>query len=204
MNFLKTTIAVAFTALTFTAQAQDKAMLDAFSQSYTQEAAGKYDAAAASLLKVYDATSYETNMRLGWLYHLSAKSKEALPYYKKAISLMPNATEPLWAIIMPLAGLENWVEVEQHYLAILKFDANNSVANYLLGLVYYYRKDYVKAKKYFDISINLYPFDYNNMLMSGWNNYFLGNKNEARILFSKTLLFNPKDASAQEGMRLTK
>lgn len=204
MEFLKTTAVVAFTALTFTVQAQDKAKLDAFSQSYIQEAAGKYDAAASSLLKIYDATSYETNMRLGWLYYADAKSKDALAYYKKAMTLMPAATEPMWAIIAPLSILENWVEVEQNYLAILKLDAKNSVANYRLGLVYYYRKDYVKAKKYFDVSLNLYPFDYNNMLMSAWTNYFLGNKNAARILFSKTLLYSPNDASAQEGMGLTK
>ncbi len=204
MEFLKTTVAIAFTTLTFTAQAQDKATLDAFSQSYLQEAAGKYDVAAASLLKVYNATSYETNMRLGWLYYAGAKSKDALAYYKKAMALMPAATEPMWAIITPLSTLENWVEVEQNYLAILKLDAKNSVANYRLGLLYYYRKDYVKAKKYFDVSLNLYPFNYNNMLMSAWTNYFLGNKNAARILFSKTLLYSPNDTSAQEGMGLTK
>jgi tetratricopeptide (TPR) repeat protein len=80
----------------------------------------------------------------------------------------------------------------------------NATASYNLGLIYYYRKDYVNAKKYFDVSLNLSPFGYNNMLMSAWTNYFLGNKNEATVLFNKVLLYSPNDKSALEGLSLIK
>ena len=117
---------------------------------------------------------------------------------------MPAATEPKWAIINAYTIQENWVEIEKTYLAILKLDAKNATANYNLGLIYYYRKDYVSAKKYFDVALNLYPFGYNNMLMSAWTNYFLGNKNDASVLFNKTLLYSPNDSSALEGLALIK
>lgn len=190
--------------LPFLIKSQDKSIWESFSKSYEYEYTAKYDAAIAELNKVYSATSYEINMRLGWLNLSAGKTKDAVSYYQKAINIMPAATEPLWAIITPLVTLENWTEVEKKYLAILKLDPKNSTANYKLGYIYYYRKDYINAKKHFDVSLNLYPFDYNNLLMSAWTNYFLGSKNEAKILFNKVMLYSPNDKSAAEGLSLIK
>lgn len=184
--------------------AQNKEVINAFNQSHDYEAIQKYAAAISALTGVYNASSYEMNLRLGWLNYLAAKYKESVSYYQKAIALMPAATEPKWAIINPLSVLESWTEVEKTYLSILKLDPKNANANYNLGLIYYYRKDYFSAKKYLDVSLNLSPFGYNNMLMSAWTNYFLGNKNEASVLFNKTLLYSPNDKSALEGLSLIK
>lgn len=204
MKLLKKSIAAIILITAINVQAQDKTLMNAFSQSYDYEAIKKYDAAISSLNTVYNASSYEINLRLGWLNYLAGKYKESVAFYQKAIVLMPAASEPLWALINPFTKLENWNEVEKTYLSILKLDPKNSSANYNLGLIYYYRKDYLNAKKQFDISLNLYPFDYNNMLMSAWTNYFLGNKNEAKTLFNKTLLYSPNDKSALEGLSLIK
>ena len=204
MKLFKKSLAVIIILTALNVKAQDKTLMNAFSQSYDYEAIKKYDAAISSLNTVYNATSYEINLRLGWLNYAAGKNKESVSFYQKAISLMPAASEPLWAIINPLTKLENWNEVEKTYLSILKLDSKNSTANYNLGLIYYYRKDYLNEKKYFDISLNLYPFDYNNMLMSAWTNYFLGNKNEAKTLFNKVLLYSPNDKSALEGLGLIK
>ncbi len=193
-------IASIITVISFNASAQSKELQAAFSKSYDNEYAKKYDAAIAAINSVYSANSYEINLRLGWLNYSAGKYKESLPFYQKALDLMPAATEPKWAIINTYTKLENWNEIEKVYSAILKLDPKNSNANYYLGLIYYYRKDYLSAKKHFDISLNLYPFDYNNMLMSAWTNYFLGNKNEAVILFNKTLMYSPNDKSALEGL----
>ena len=204
MELLKKSFIIAIFAISLNANAQTKEVMDAFSQSYDFEAIKKYDAAIASLNKVYAEASYEMNMRMGWLNYSAGKNKEAIAYYQKAINIMPAASEPLWAVINPLSALEIWNEVEKNYLAILKLDPKNSNANYSLGLIYYYRKDYVNAKKYLDVSLNLYPFNYNNMLMSAWTNYFLGSKNEAKLLFNKVLLYSPNDSSALEGLGLIK
>ncbi len=204
MKLLKKSIAAIIIVTSLNAHGQDKALMTAFSQSYDYEAIQKYDAGLAALNAVYNASSYEINVRMGWLNYLAGKYKESVTYYQKAIALMPAATEPLWAIVNPLTKLDNWKEIEKTYLAILKLDPKNASANYSLASIYYYRKDYLNAKKYFDISLNLYPFGYNNMLMSAWTNYFLGNKNEAKTLFNKTLLYSPNDKSALEGLSLIK
>ena len=204
MNLFKKTLAVIITVTSLTLNSQNKTIANAFSQSYDYEAIAKYDAAISSINAVYSATSYEINLRLGWLNYLAGKHKESISFYQKAITLMPAATEPKWAIINPFTKLESWNDIEKTYLAILKLDPKNSTANYNLGLIYYYRKDYFSAKKYFDVSLNLSPFGYNNMLMSAWTNYFLGNKSQASVLFNKTLLYSPNDSSALEGLSLIK
>lgn len=186
-----------------TAQTTNAAQ-QAFSNSYKYETAGKYDSAITVINAVYKAESYPCNLRLGWLHYLAGKHSESVTYYRKAIALMPAATEPLWGIAAPLASLENWSEVEKNYKAILQLDPKNATANYRMGLIFYYRKDYTSAKKYFDVSLNLYPFDYDSNLMSGWTNYFLGNTGEARVLFNHVLLLKPGDSSALEGLSLIK
>lgn len=205
MKLLKITITALLTYVAFNVNAQaNKALSNAFKQSYDYEAVKNYEAATNTINSMYSETSYEINIRLGWLNYLSGKFKESVMYYQKAIELMPAATEPKWGIIYPFTKLENWIEVEKNYISILKIDPKNTTANYNLGLIYYYRKDYISAKKYFDISLNLFPFNYNNLLMSAWANYFLGNKNEASVLFNKTLLCSPNDKSALEGLSLIK
>lgn len=184
---------------------QDQAILhQAFSKSYTQESAHNYKGAIAELSAHYTESSYELNLRLAWLSYLAGLFNESVTYYQKAAKLMPAATEPLWGIINPYTKTENYNAIEQIYLSILKLDPKNAKANYSLGVLYYYRKDFINAKKYLDVSLNLYPFDYDSMLMSAWTNYFLGKLNEAKILFNKVLLSNPNDKSALEGLGLIK
>jgi len=205
MEFLRQNLTILFVALAFIANSQNQTTLQkAFSNSYEFEAQKKYSEAIKTLQDIYVEKSYEINLRLGWLYYLNAEHNNSIIFYNKAIKLMPVATEPLWLIVSPLASLEQWNEVEKTYIRILKLDPKNAMANYRLGLIYYYRKDFVRAKKFFDISLNLFPFEYDYMLMSAWTNYFLGNKNDARVLFNKVLLYSPNNTSALEGLSLLK
>jgi hypothetical protein len=38
--------------------------------------------------------------------------------------------------------------------------------------------------------------------MLAWTSYFTGNYNQAKVLFNKVKLYNPGDASANEGLQL--
>lgn len=182
------------------ATAQTAGLADAFSKSYNAEAGGKYADAIAALQPFAANDLYEVHLRLGWLYYLSNKYDESILSYQKAAAKMPAAIEPLLGAVYPLSVKNKWEEVENVYLSILKIDAKNSLVNYRLGLIYYYRKDYVKAEKYFAVALNLYPFDYDSALMSAWNYYFLGKYSEAKVLFNRVLLISPNDKSALEGL----
>ena len=80
----------------------------------------------------------------------------------------------------------------------------SKTANYRLGLIYYNRKNYEKASVYLEKVVNLYPFDYDSLILFAWNNFMLQKTREARVLFNKVLMYNPGDQSALDGLKLIK
>jgi len=185
--------------------AQDfETLKKAFAESYLYESMGEYEEAAQKLSDVYDAGSYEMNLRLGWLYYNSGKQDLSIKYYQKAMELMPYSVEARLGYAYPLSSLGNWDEVVNNYRKILEIDPQNSLVNYRMGLIYYSRNEYDTAYKYLEKVINLYPFDYDALLLMAWTNYQMGKYREAKILFQKVLLYNPNDTSATEGLDLIK
>jgi tetratricopeptide (TPR) repeat protein len=192
-----------FSALLSSAQDYTK-LTAAFSDSYAKEKSGKYGDAASALKAYYDPNSYEINLRMGWLTYLQGQFTESLGYYNRAIDLMPYAIEPRLGVVLPASSLGNWDIVMNHYNKILAIDPNNTLTLYRMGLILYDKKDYTQAYKYFEKVVNLYPFDYQSVLMLAWTNLKLGKTREAKILFNKALLYSPGDASAKEGLSLIK
>jgi tetratricopeptide (TPR) repeat protein len=189
----------------FVSKAQDYTkLITAFSDSYSKEKSGKYGDAATALKALYDPNSYEMNLRLGWLTYLQGQFTESLGYYNKAIELMPYAIEPRLGVVLPASSMGNWDMVIGQYNKILTIDPNNTVALYRIGLITYDKKDYKQAYTYFEKVVNLYPFDYQSVLMLAWTNYRLGKNREAKILFNKALLYYPEDSSAKQGLDLVK
>ena len=184
--------------------AQNETIADAFTQSYYFEKVSNYPSAISSLKKVYDLNSYEINLRLGWLTYNSGSYQESVNYYQKAINIMPVAIQPRLGIVFPAAALGNMTQVVSEYNKILVIDPQNTTANYKLGYIFYEKKEYQKAFTYFEKVVNLYPFDYDGLLMYAWTNYQLGKSREAKILFGKILLLSPGDSSATEGLSLLK
>jgi tetratricopeptide (TPR) repeat protein len=181
-----------------------KPVLDAFASGYVAEAAGNYSKAIESLKAVYDENSYEINLRLGWLSYLNGVYPESMNYYQKALELKPMALEAKFGYVLPASALGNWESVKRQYQEILKIDPQNTLANYRMGYIYYNSLNYSEAVKYFEKVVNLYPFDYDGLLMYAWTNYQLGKLREAKVLFNKVLMNTPGDASALEGLQLIK
>lgn len=175
-------------------------ILDAFSASYAHEESQDYKKALGVLESVYTATSYEMNMRLGYLHYLDKNYPKSVSYYRQAIKLMPYAFEAKLGLVNPLAAMGNWTEIEQIYLEILNIDPMNTLVNYRMGLINYNRQNYSLAKKYLDKVINLYPMDYDTVILQAWTNLQMGNTREAKILFNKVLLIKPRDESALDGL----
>ena len=185
-------------------QANQAALEAAFSKSYVFEKNSDFSASMDALKKVYDESSYEMNLRLGWLNYNAGLFDESVIFYSRAQKLKSYSEEARFGLILPLAALGKWNEVIKTYDEILAVSPNNTVALYRLGLVYYGRKDYNKANTLFKKVVDLYPFGYDGLLMLGWTSYFLGNSNQAKVLFNKVNLYNPGDKSANEGLGLIK
>jgi tetratricopeptide (TPR) repeat protein len=185
--------------------AQDfKKMQDSFASSYKYEKVYDYAKAISSIKTVYSEDSYECNLRLGWLTYINGSYKESTEYYIKAIKLMPYAIEPKLGYTYPLYSLGSWDLLKKQYEDILLIDPQNSTANYKMGYIYYLKQDYATAYKYVEKVVNLYPFDYDSILLFASINLKLGKMNEAKLLFNKALLYNPGDKTALEGLNSIK
>lgn len=207
MEFLKNKYLVfilAIITLPAIAQNNQATLEEAFSKSYAHEKSGDFSAATDELKKVFVESSYEINLRLGWLNYNAGLFDEAIIFYSTAQKLKPYSEEARFGLILPNSALGKWDVVIALYNKILDANPQNTVALYRLGLVYYGRKDYAKAEPLFKKVVDLYPFDYDGMLMLGWTSYFLGNYNQAKVLFNKVKLYSPNDASANEGLQLIK
>ncbi|WP_051107570.1 MULTISPECIES: tetratricopeptide repeat protein [Rhodonellum] len=183
--------------------AQDK-IIDAFKQSYSLEKNENFKGAIESLKAVYQTDSYELNLRLGWLTYLAGQLPESEDYYSKAVALKPYAIEPKFGLVLPLSVQGKWTETEEIYQRILQVDPQNSLVNYRLGLIYYNRGNYDKADPYLEKVVNLYPFDYDGLILLAWNKLNLQKSRESKVLFQKVLMNNPDDPSALEGLKLIK
>ena len=185
-------------------QTNQQVLETAFYKSYELEKKGDFATATQPLKKIYNESSYEINLRLGWLQYNAGLFEESIIFYSKAQELKPYSEEARFGLILPKAALGRWDEVISLYDKILEINPNNTVALYRLGLVYYGRKNYDKAYPLFKKVVDLYPFGYDGLLMLGWTSYFMGNYNQAKVLFNKVKLYNPGDESANEGLELMK
>jgi tetratricopeptide (TPR) repeat protein len=191
----KITLGLAFATVSFGAVGQDEeAKRGAFKMSYISEAQAKYSKAIEDLTAVYDAKSYEINVRIAFLHYLNRTHQESVKYYKIAIALMPMSIEAKLGCSLPLSSLQKWTEVIEQYSAILKIDEYHAITNYRMSLYYYNAADYAKAWIYISKYINLYPFDFDGTSLAGWIKHKDGKKDEAKVLFQKALLIKPGNA----------
>ncbi len=175
-------------------------LVKAFSKSYDLANQSKNKEAIAVLKEVYDKSSYFVNLRLGWLHYLDKSYNESLIYYKAAASVKPGAIEAKLGLSFPLEAMGNKNELKAQYENILTIDSLNTFVHYKLGMMYYDKKEFNTAFKFFEKVVALYPFDYDGLLMFAWTNHQLGNTNESKDLFSKVLCLSPGDVSATRGL----
>ncbi len=175
---------------------------EAFRSSYEAENAGEIGKAIDVLAEVYEPSSYELNLRLGWLNYQKGNMEQSMVYYRRAVDLKPYAVEPKLGLAYPYSAMAMWDEIISLYDSILKTDPQNSLVNYRMGLIFYNRGQYDRADPYLEKVVNLYPFDYDSLLLFAWNKLMMGRTREAKVLFQKTLLASPGDESAQRGLNM--
>lgn len=201
MEILRKLAFILLIAIAGNASAQSNAAVQkAFRDSYVDEYKKNYPAAIADMTPYNSESNYDINLRLGWLNFLNKNYMAAETFYAKAVALRPNALEAKFGYIKPLSLLANWNKVLDQYNAILKIDPQNTQANYWTGIIYYNRKQYDVAIKYFSKLTGLYPFDYDGNQMLGWSMLMAGKKTEALVYFEKALLIKPDDASCLDGI----
>ncbi|MCG8699212.1 MAG: hypothetical protein MI922_14250, partial [Bacteroidales bacterium] len=145
-------LAMIFVVAGLIAQDTDK-IIGAFKESYALEEEGKYKEAVSKLKAVYQESSYELNLRMGWLSYQAGALDDSELYYKKALKIMPLSIEAKLGLAYPLSSNAKWDELYKMYLSILEISPKHTVANYRLGLIHYNKAEYLKAKDYFGIVV---------------------------------------------------
>ncbi len=203
MDFLKIIIPLFLLSLWAPAAAQNN-LITAFGKSYELEQEEKYTEAATILEAVNEKNNngYEINLRLGWLKYLGGNYDQSVNYYRKALSIRPYCIEARFGLVLPLTVKNQWDEILNIYHEILEIDPQNTKANYQVGVIYYHRGQFEKADAHLKKVVNLYPFDYDSLLMLAWTKLKMGQISDAKVLFNKVLLYDPQDESAQQGLDL--
>ncbi len=197
----KTIFILALAAWAGSLQAQDyQKIRNAFSESYTHEKEGDYKKAIDDLKTVYNEDSFPLNIRLGWLSYMGGFFTESMAYYQRSISLKPLALDARFGYVYPASAMGKWDQVKKQYLEILEIDPQNTTANYRLGSIYYGNGEYETALRHYEKVVNLYPFDYDALVMYGWTQFQLGKYREAEVLFNQALMNQPEGQSALEGL----
>jgi len=206
MEILKRSLLLRILCLLFSAtQGQTNAILQkAFHNSYTNELNKNYSAAINDISPYYAESSYEINIRLGWLHYLNQNYNASQNYYQKAVNLKPGAIEAKFGYVKPLSFLQSWDKVLEQYMAILKIDPKNTQASYWAGVIYYNHKQFENATRLFKVVTDLYPFDYDGNHMLAWSLFMAGRKADAKPYFEKALIIKPGDESSTDGLNRCK
>lgn len=163
----------------------------AYAKSYEQEYTKEYVKAIDAMQVVYSENSYDVNLRMGWLHYITGEYLKSKEYYNKAIALSKKSVEARLGLVNVLAALQNWNEVLSVYQDILAVDPNNSTANYQVAVIYFVRKDYVKAEQYVSKVHDLYPFDYSSNVLLAKIKIQSGDKSAAKKHLYKALNYSP-------------
>lgn len=195
----RTFLIVGLIAVTLSAIAQTTdPKVDAFSKSYQYESVKNFNKAIEMLINVYDAASYDMNLRLGWLYYENGDYSNSVSYYKKAIAAEPKSVEARLGIAYPMSAMGNWDDLTNNYLGIITVDPANSLVNYRLGLIYYNKKDYDKALSYTLKVHDTWGFDYDTNLLLGQIYIALGKNEDAKAVLNDALLYFPDSTDVKE------
>jgi len=177
-----------------------------FEESFSSEAAAKYDASLNSVLKILrvDQKNYLATLRAGWLSYLRGDLTSGEKYYRRAIDLAPGAVEPRLGLLLPLIAGKKWAEAESVAHAALKMDGKNYTAMSKMGYILFQQEKYEEARAMYQRVLDNYPSDVEMRLGLGWTFQRLGRREEARRHFLEVLEVYRTNQSALQGMEILK
>jgi Tfp pilus assembly protein PilF len=179
-----------------------------FEKSFQYERRGEMTPALNEVRKILaiEPNNYTATLRAGWLWYLQRRHKDSITYYRRAISLAPEAIEPQLGLMLPLMGSHQWKEAEEVARKILKHDPMNYYANSRLAFILFSRSKYDQALEEYVQVLKGHPSDAEMQLGLGWTYYRKGRGHwkTAQEWFAKVLSVKPANASARQGMNLVR
>ena len=192
-------VAIVLVALTSTALAATPAEI--YTRSYALEAKGEYEAALRALQDLPKTKqTYVFRLRSGWLLYLAGREFDAMEEYRRAVTLAPDAVEPLLGLMLPQMALKLWLDTRATGKLVLALDPHNYTAHARMAWASYSLGRYDEAAEHYRHNLELYPSDLEMRAGVGYCLLQNGDKARAAAEFREVLEVAPEHASAQAGL----
>ncbi|MEE4178046.1 MAG: tetratricopeptide repeat protein [Bacteroides sp.] len=147
-----------------------------------------------------DQHYYDAYIYLGNIF-AARKQKLAVDYYNNALNIDPQSIEAHYNLALFYQETEQIDEAEALYDRLLKIDPGYIYALYNLGYInLVYKKDFERAVQYFTETIGQDQDYYEAYYNRGYAYELMGNYNEARWDYQKTLELRTNYPRAIEGL----
>ncbi len=189
---------VLFAILVIFSYSYDDFIKKSYYDSYNYEKMGDYEDAIKSLLPVIQKypDAYTPNLRLGWLYFLDKKYKNALYHYKKAAIAAKSAIPPRLGIINIYILQQKYDDALKICNDILKVDFYNYYANLYLVKVLIGKSDFISAKAITYKMLSLYPTDISFLELLAKIYQKTDDIENAKKIYEDILILDPKNFTA--------
>ncbi len=171
----------------------------AYYKSYTYAKAGNYDDAIKALQLVYQTypRTFGVNNRLGYLYNLNGKFKNAEHHYKQAISALPDALTPKLGLMYTYLLAQRFDDASELGYQILRIDYYSYYGNLRLAYVLRQQSNLDMAESVLIKMLARYPADPLYLTELGLLTLARGEAARSREIMTEVLILDPENVTAQ-------
>jgi len=172
--------------------------VDDWQDSYTLEAKGEYEKAAALLVPYMDngEESELALIRYGWLNYLQGNFNDATRSYKRALERNQRSFDARLGIVLPLMAQKRWRESAGHLKQLLALSPYNYTAHIrLMACEEGMRKWKMLAKHAKEIAA-YYPSDASALIYLARSYAWQGDKDKASAAYGRVLIRYPTNFEA--------
>jgi tetratricopeptide (TPR) repeat protein len=175
-------------------------------ESYTLEAQGKISPAIAKMTQLYVKSSddYFINYRLGWLFSIDGKYKNAIDHYKKAGAKKPQSLEPWLALSLLSINLGEWQSAAAYSEEVIKRNPDSYYGNLRYIMASIRLKDYAHALEKVESILQSYPLDPIFLEQKAYSLAESGKTEEAKKAVMELILISPSNVYAKTFMSTSK
>lgn len=148
-----------------------------------------------------DPEYYHAYIQLGILMAVK-KDKLAVDYYNTALNLNPKSEEAHYNLGLYYLETKEIAKASEQFATTIQINPMDREAHYNLGFINYeHLKQYDKARKHFSDAVSADPKFARGYYMLGLSYEALGDKQNAKIAYSKSIELNPLYDKPKEGLK---
>jgi len=171
--------------------------------SYTLEASGEYEKAAALLvpyMNMGERSEFAT-LRYAWLNYLQGNFNDAARYYKKAMEQNSRSIDAKLGITLPLIAQQRWREATRYIKMVLTQAPLNYTAHARLMVCEEGLRQWTVLEKHAATVAAFYPTDANALVYLARAYAWQGKVLLAKSIYNKVLIRIPSHVEALQYVR---